>query len=249
MNCSADEVLRAVSSEVEIFPRDTQPRINLAHHYESAGNRDAAMLQYLEAVRIRPEDPYFCREAFERAVAAGRWAVAAEVLAEMAKRWAEQPEVYGPAEKELAGMIERLKAAPEAERAGLEKQLRRYQSRDLVVILSWDTQATDVDLHVTEPGGEECFYSRLHTKSGGGLDHDVTTGLGPETYSIRRAAPGTYKIEADYFRGTGRTRVTVKVFRNRGAEDERVETYTAELGKEKERLTVAEVKIQGPAAK
>src|SRR6185295_3385983 len=39
----------------------------------------------------------------------------------------------------------------------LGKELGDAQA-NLVVMITWNTDNTDVDLHVTEPTGEECFY-------------------------------------------------------------------------------------------
>ncbi len=196
------DLLRAVSSEVEIFPRDVQPRINLAQHYEAVGNREAALVQYVEAVRIRPEDPYFYRQAVERAVALGRYDLAGEVLTEMNKRWKGRSSVWGSADKDLSKLLIRLRAATGPGKEKLKKDIRRYMVKDIVVIMSWDTQGTDIDLHVTEPGGKECSYEKKQTSNGGHLDHDDTDGLGPETYTMRRAKSGAYRIDAVYFSGT-----------------------------------------------
>ena len=38
---------------------------------------------------------------------------------------------------------------------------------DLVLTLGWNTDATDIDLHVVEPTGETCYYSNRTTAIGG----------------------------------------------------------------------------------
>ncbi len=70
---------------------------------------------------------------------------------------------------------------------------------DLVVMITWNTDGTDVDLHVTEPSGEECFYGHRGTRSGGQLTKDVTQGYGPEMYVLPSAPAGRYQIRAHYF--------------------------------------------------
>ena len=82
---------------------------------------------------------------------------------------------------------------------------------DLRVVLSWDTDKTDLDLHVVEPSGEESWYSHKETKSGGSLDVDVTTGYGPEIYTQAAAQVGTYKVLVDYFSDHGNAQTEVKV--------------------------------------
>ena len=58
---------------------------------------------------------------------------------------------------------------------------------DLAALIFWNTDGTDVDLHVTEPGGEECYYAHRQTAGGGRISQDVTTGYGPEIYILPRA--------------------------------------------------------------
>ncbi|PJZ70010.1 DUF2135 domain-containing protein [Leptospira perolatii] len=70
--------------------------------------------------------------------------------------------------------------------------------RDIKVVLTWDTE-TDVDLWVIDPKGEKCYYSHSSTSSGGNLDVDVTTGFGPETFTMSKALPGSYSVQVQYY--------------------------------------------------
>jgi hypothetical protein len=110
---------------------------------------------------------------------------------------------------------------------------------DLVVTITWNTDNTDVDLHVTEPSGEECFYGHRQTKSGGDLTRDVTQGYGPEMYVLKRAPSGRYNVRAHYFasdrnRASARTKVYVTTYEDWGIAKERVseKVVTLEYGKE-----------------
>jgi uncharacterized protein YfaP (DUF2135 family) len=98
---------------------------------------------------------------------------------------------------------------------------------DLVVTIMWNTDNTDVDLHVIEPGGEDCFYGNRQTRSGGSLTQDVTQGYGPEMYVQPIAPRGRYSIRAHYFasdanRASARTKVYATVYQNWGSKDEKV---------------------------
>ena len=98
---------------------------------------------------------------------------------------------------------------------------------DLLVTIAWNTDGTDVDLHVTEPSGEECMYSHPTTKSGGRISRDVTQGLGPEMYILASAPSGTYRIQAHYFAGdanraSARTKVYATIYEGWGTPKERV---------------------------
>ena len=68
--------------------------------------------------------------------------------------------------------------------------------------MNWETDANDVDFHITDSKGGHAYYSSKVLPSGGELYADVTTGYGPECFTIRlpkgkRAAP--YTLQAHYY--------------------------------------------------
>jgi len=69
----------------------------------------------------------------------------------------------------------------------------------LRVVVTWDADNTDVDLHVTDPAGEVAIYNVPRTRTGGHMSRDFTGGYGPEVFTIRRPLPGTYVVEVHYF--------------------------------------------------
>jgi hypothetical protein len=68
-------------------------------------------------------------------------------------------------------------------------------------VLMWETDANDVDFHIHDGKGNHAYYSTPHLSSGGDLYADVTTGYGPECFTIQ-GVPQTYpyKIQAHYYR-------------------------------------------------
>src|SRR5262249_9889987 len=52
-------------------------------------------------------------------------------------------------------------------------------SGDLRVTLTWNTDAVDIDLWVTDPNNEKCYYLNRNIASGGELLADLTQGYGP----------------------------------------------------------------------
>lgn len=62
----------------------------------------------------------------------------------------------------------------------------------------WDTDMTDIDLHVIEPSGEKAYYGNRRTEIGGQVSRDFTQGYGPEEYTLRAACTGNYKVSAKY---------------------------------------------------
>jgi tetratricopeptide (TPR) repeat protein len=99
---------------------------------------------------------------------------------------------------------------------------------DLVAVITWNTDDTDVDLHVVEPSGEVCFYGHRHTQSGGFLSNDATRGFGPEMYYLAQAPEGRYHLKINYFGDRGnrttlaKSKVYVSLYKNFGRPDEEV---------------------------
>ncbi len=71
----------------------------------------------------------------------------------------------------------------------------------LRVVLSWDSDHTDLDLHVVSPDGEHVFFGNRVGKNGGALDVDVTDGYGPEIYAIPSPPPGNWQVYVNYYGG------------------------------------------------
>ncbi len=96
-------------------------------------------------------------------------------------------------------------------RAPGNKEKKRVQFYDayaakpqarLRIVLSWDSDGTDFDLHVVSPDGEHVFYGKRTATNGGALDIDVTTGYGPEIYASPSPLKGVYHVFVNYY-GSG----------------------------------------------
>ena len=67
-------------------------------------------------------------------------------------------------------------------------------------VISWETDANDVDFHVHDGKGSHAYYGARTLPSGGELYADVTTGYGPESFTIDgKAAAYPYRMEAHYY--------------------------------------------------
>ncbi len=89
----------------------------------------------------------------------------------------------------------------------------------LQIVLSWETDANDVDLHVRDARGGHSFYNSPALLSGGRLLDDVTTGFGPEMFEVEAPAAFPYHLGVHYYaRGPeGVGLGTVQVIRYDGA--------------------------------
>jgi uncharacterized protein YfaP (DUF2135 family) len=79
----------------------------------------------------------------------------------------------------------------------------------LRVLLAWDSDGTDLDLHVITPDGEHAWYGGRVLKNGGALDVDVTTGYGPEIFSSPTPLPGQYLVYVNFYGGNSEQELTV----------------------------------------
>lgn len=88
----------------------------------------------------------------------------------------------------------------------------------LRVLLAWDSDGTDLDLHVITPDGGHAWYGSQVLANGGALDIDVTTGYGPEIFSTPTPLPGRYLVYVNYYGGAGEADLTVATLTIIGAE-------------------------------
>ncbi|MCY1260277.1 hypothetical protein D9M68_202680 [compost metagenome] len=71
----------------------------------------------------------------------------------------------------------------------------------LRVLLSWDSDNTDLDLHLVTPDGGHVWYGDRSLANGTALDVDVTTGYGPEIIASPSPLKGQYLVYVNYYGG------------------------------------------------
>jgi hypothetical protein len=84
-------------------------------------------------------------------------------------------------------------------------------AQEMLTILTWDKDDTDVDTHVFSAGEEIAYYSM--SREWGDLDIDDTNGFGPETFtSTPETAGREYEVQVHYYsdHGQGDTNVTLR---------------------------------------
>jgi predicted Zn-dependent protease len=164
----------------------------------------------------------------------GREQDAARVLEDATRR--EFPDWYGDAQRvvheELGYVLRAWMAKEPAKAAQIRGEAAEFHvdldRRDaLRVTLAWDADGNDVDLHVVDPAGEECFYSHKRTAQGLELYQDITRGFGPEVVRAEKVVPGTYHVGVTYFSagpmGVSRgVMVVLRSDRNRDAPEVRI---------------------------
>jgi len=71
----------------------------------------------------------------------------------------------------------------------------------LRVLLTWDSDGTDLDLHLVTPDGAHIWYGDRAAANGAALDVDVTTGYGPEIFAMPAPIKGQYLVYVNYYGG------------------------------------------------
>jgi len=108
----------------------------------------------------------------------------------------------------------------------------------LRVLLAWDSDGTDLDLHLVTPDGAHIWYGNRSATNGAALDVDVTTGYGPEIFAMPAPIKGQYLVYVNYYGGGYRgddesgdeavqplTTAQVTVITEEGTPNEKMETF------------------------
>nr|WP_315241342.1 VIT domain-containing protein [uncultured Flavobacterium sp.] len=127
----------------------------------------------------------------------------------------------------------------------LDKKYLDKMPVDIRIIMNWNLMDVDLDLHIIEPTGEECYYGHKVTESGASFSKDFTQGYGPEQYLIRNAVKGKYQIKSNYFgenelTENGPATVMVEIYTTKAGKTSKI-LKTIQLGKVKENDVLAEI--------
>jgi len=220
----------------------------LAHRLAQLGMLDLAASVFEEALRLRPEEPQSWRDLALVLAQQKQYPRAMELLAHVVmNKWDRFDEIEVIALMELNNIIPKAKTVGTVE-LPVDPRLVKLLAVDVRIVLTWDADLTDIDLHVIEPSGEEALFSHNRTTIGGLVSRDFTQGYGPEEYLVRKAMPGAYKVQTNFFGSraqqlTGAVTLQVEIFTNYGRAGEKKQTLTVRLTEQKETIDIGEVKL------
>jgi len=201
---------RAYGSLIDLFPARADLRRYAGNRLDRLGEASAwlAADSYAKAAASRPDHPASHRLLAYALVKAGRHREAWEAI-DVGRRQSYPEGRFAGVKRILdddAGIIAAawIRAQPgEAEairglaRAAGVEAADRPSTR---FVISWETDANDVDFHVHDGRGSHAYFGAKTLPSGGELYADVTTGYGPECFTIEgQPAAFPYRIEAHYF--------------------------------------------------
>lgn len=122
--------------------------------------------------------------------------------------------------------------------SAIDKRIIMAMPVDIRVVINWNMNNTDIDLHIKDPDGEECYYGHKETLSGGHISRDITRGYGPEQFILKKAIKGKYGVFVNYFSDTkvkdeGPATVMVEIFTKYSDNTEQRQVACFQMSKEK----------------
>jgi hypothetical protein len=157
---------------------------------------------------------------------------------------------------ELISLAEMNAVIATAQSQSIQLNISQIDSRllhnlplDIRVVMTWDADNSDMDLWVTDPLGEKCYFGHNATAQGGRMTRDATQGYGPEEFSLRKALPGKYKIEANFYGNrqqiiAGATTLQVKLMTHFGTNKAQEKTLTLRLKEAGSTVFVGEFEVK-----
>jgi len=224
-------------------------------------NLELSAMLFEEALKLRPEEPQSWRDL--ALVLARRadlllkdrpdegkplYARAIELLYHVVlNKWDRFEQIELIALMELNAIIPKAKAAG-VEKINVDPRLVKLLDVDVRIVLTWDADSTDMDLHVVEPSGERAFYGHQRTTIGGNVSRDFTQGYGPEEYLLKKAMPGMFTIQANYYGSQaaqliGAVTLQADIFTNYGRPNEQRKSLTLRLTERKETFDIGQIEF------
>jgi tetratricopeptide (TPR) repeat protein len=270
--------IRVLSDIADLELHDARLLRVAAHRFDQIGERELAIDLFEKVLKLRPEEPQSYRDLAlalaDRAddamtlawtsvdnalppqtavdTALSDYTRSLELLNKVVLgNWSQRfPEVELPVLMEandIAAKVQRLPRLHDFHNP-IDARLQKNLDCDVRVVMTWDADQTDIDLWVTEPSGEKCFYAHNRTMIGGLLSHDFTDGYGPEEYCLRKLMPGKYTIQANYYGSrqqelTGPATVQATVITNFGRPNEKRQAMTLRLKDVKEVVDIGAVTL------
>ncbi|WP_343582834.1 VIT domain-containing protein [Herbaspirillum sp.] len=191
--------LRVLSNLAEMDLENRHVLRILGYRLLQAGAPELAVPVFEKVQYLAEEEPQSFRDLGLAQAAAGHPQQAIDQLNEVIVR----PWDNRFAEIELIALAEMnaiiATSTPPLDTSRIDPRLLKNLPLDIRAVLTWDADNSDMDLWVTDPNGEKCYYGHRFTYQGGRMSLDFTGGYGPEEFSLREAKPGKYKIEANFF--------------------------------------------------
>ncbi len=247
-----DEALIILSNLAELEVENYRLTRVLAHRLKQMGYNEYAIGQFEMLLTLRPEEPQTYRDLGLAYAQNKEYQKAIDILYKIVeKMWDRRfPEVELFAIEEINNVIDKAKRENvQLDLTSIDNRLIDNMPVNIRIVLNWDTDNSDMDLWVTDPLGQKCYYGNRETPIGGLISNDFTRGYGPEEFLIKDAMKGKYKIQANYFGSNeqtlvGPTTVYLDIYTYYSSGKEKKETITLRLSNNKETIDIGEVTFE-----
>ncbi|WP_164557758.1 DUF2135 domain-containing protein [Massilia atriviolacea] len=244
-----DLALRVLSNLAEMDLENRAVLRILGYRLLQAGAPQLAVPVFRKVLRLAGEEPQSYRDLGLALAATGQTQEAIDTLYEVVERpWNGRfPDIETIVLAEINAIAAASPKALDLRR--IDPRLRANLPLDLRVVLTWDADNSDMDLWVTDPHGEKSSYAHRLSSAGARMSNDFTGGYGPEEFSVRRATPGKYRIEANYYGNrqqvvAGATTLQVKLFTAFGTPRQKEQAITLRLKDRSETVFVGEFDVK-----
>jgi tetratricopeptide (TPR) repeat protein len=233
--------LRILSNLAELDLGSYELYKMLGYKFKQLGDFKAEVFAFKKVTELRPLDPQSYRDYGLALDDLGEHQKALEVLyTAMTKSYtADADGLYGGIQEVFLPEINRIIALHKSKLnlSAIPKTLTMALPVDIRIVMDWNMNNTDIDLWVTDPNGEKCYYSHNRTEIGGRISRDMTQGFGPEQFLLKKAIKGTYKIEINYYGDrqatiAGPTTIMAELFTYYGTSQEKKELIVLQMKKQ-----------------
>lgn len=204
------DAARAYGSIVDLFPSRPQMRRFAGNLLERIGDEHSigmAVDTYEKSIELRPDHATGYRLLAYAQLRAGRpkdgfvTLVRQKKKSHRAGRFGDLPKIVA---EDLGVMAAAWVNQSPEDRALVESRLAEIggvpiRDRTVRFVLTWETDANDVDLHVKDRGGEHVSFRHRAMRSGGKLTHDVQNGYGPEAFVVTKPRAYPYGLAVHYY--------------------------------------------------
>jgi tetratricopeptide (TPR) repeat protein len=240
-----EEAIRIISNLAEIRPDDSRLMRVLAHRLQQWKENKLATSVFEEVLKMKPEEPQSYRDLGLAYAESREYQKAVDMLSKVVNgKWDSRfPEIEALTACEINYLASISKTKLNMD--SLDKRLIKDMPIDIRVVIDWDADNCDIDLWVTDPSGEKCFYSHALTQAGGRISRDFTRGYGPEEFKLKKALPGKYKVEINYYGSSqltlaGPTTIHAQMFTNYGKPNEQRKEIALRLATQKDVVYVGD---------
>ena len=234
-----EKALRVLTSIAEIDLENASLYRLLGYRLKAYQEYELEVYVCHKVIQWRPMEPQSYRDYALALADNGNYQLALDTLYSVITRTYTQQEgsrsrgIEEVVVTELNQLIDRYALKKEA----IHPDLILSMPVDIRVVINWNMNHTDIDLHVKDPRGETCFYGHQATEIGGRISFDNTQGYGPEQFMLKKAIKGKYEVFVNYYgdsqvKAEGPSTIMAEIFTRYAGKKEQRQVVTLQLSKE-----------------